>query len=54
MIKRRLQPGELIKCFDVDDMVKTDREVNQGGYTTEYIYEVDGEKEYWMLIKGER
>ena len=52
MIRKDLQPGDMIKCFDVDDMVKTDRDINQLGYDTEYIYEHDGKKGYWILIIG--
>lgn len=48
----RLQIGDTIKCRDSEDMVDTDQELVRGGYETEFLYEMNGNKGYWIVITG--
>lgn len=48
----RLQIGDTIKCHDPEDMINTDRELLRGGYWTEFEYQQDGVKGYWIRIIG--
>ena len=48
-----LKIGDTIKC-SIDECVEVDTELNKLGYTTDYIFEKDGEKGYWIEIKGIR
>ena len=52
MIKRDLQPGDMIKCHDKDDMLSVNEELRIAGYRTEFVYKQDGMPGYWILIEG--
>lgn len=45
-----LQIGDTIKCNDSEDMIDTMHDLLRGGYDVEFVYELDGEKGYWLEI----
>ncbi len=51
MQQNDLKIGDTIKCSK-DECVEVDIELNKLGYTTDYIFEKDGEHGYWIVIKG--
>lgn len=42
--------GDTIKCSDAEDMIKTMNELEQQDIQTDFLYEKDGEKGYWLEI----
>ena len=48
----KLQQGDTIKCHDSEDAIRTDRELIQGGYVTDFLYEKDGQTGIWIEILG--
>lgn len=52
MNQKTVKKGDAIKCIDKGDVVNTDIELNKLGYKTDYMYEKDGEKGYWIEILG--
>lgn len=50
---KALEVGDTIKCHDPQDMIEIDQElIAGGGYETEFVYEMDGNKGYWIEIIG--
>lgn len=49
-----LRKGDTIQCKDKDDMLNIDIELCKLGYTTDYLYEKDGQNGYWIEIKGKK
>ena len=47
---RMLQIGDTIKCTDSADMVDTMENLSLDGYDTDFVYELSGEKGYWLKI----
>lgn len=45
-----LKRGDTIKCSDAEDMIKTMNELEQQDIQTDFLYEKDGEKGYWLEI----
>lgn len=45
-----LKSGDTIKCSDAEDMIKTMNELEQQDIQTDFLYEKDGEKGYWLEI----
>lgn len=44
--------GDTIKCSTADELVDLSMALEKEGYTTEFLYEKDGVKGYWLLIEG--
>ena len=45
-----LKSGDTIKCSDAEDMIKTMNELEKYDIQTDFLYEKDGEKGYWLEI----
>ena len=45
-----LKSGDTIKCSDGEDMIKTMNELEKENIHTDFLYEKDGEKGYWLEI----
>ena len=45
-----LKSGDTIKCSDAEDMIKTMNELEQQDIQTDFLYEKDGEKGYYLEI----
>ena len=45
-----LKSGDTIKCSDEEDMIKTMNELEKYDIQTDFLYEKDGEKGYWLEI----
>ena len=45
-----LKSGDTIKCSDGEDMIKTMNELGKYDIQTDFLYEKDGEKGYWLEI----
>jgi hypothetical protein len=45
-----LKSGDTIKCFDAEDMIKTMNDLEKENIHTDFLYEKDGEKGYWLEI----
>nr|DAR48708.1 MAG TPA: hypothetical protein [Bacteriophage sp.] len=43
-----LKSGDTIKCLDAEDMIKIMNELEKEN--TDFLYEKDGEKGYWLEI----
>lgn len=51
------EPGDTIKCHDADDLINAMQELAQEGIETDFVYEMDGKKGFWLVItkvKGEK
>lgn len=46
----KLKPGDMIKCVDKEDMVQTMMLLAQEDVETEFVYERDGVKGYWLEV----
>lgn len=42
--------GDTIKCSDKDEMVATSIELAKSDILTDFVYEKDGEKGYWLEV----
>lgn len=42
--------GDTIKCADADDMVDTMVELAQKNIMTDFMYEKDGQKGFWLVV----
>ena len=49
----RLQVGDTIRCTDSDDMVEIMHKLSSDGVYTDFLYEKDGEKGYWLVVTEE-
>jgi len=47
-----LKKGDTIKCKDKDDMANTFMELQKVGVDTDFLYEKDGEKGFWLVVVG--
>ena len=47
-----LQPLDTIQCNDADEMVEVHHTLSMQGYKTDFLYEKDGNKGYWIKILG--
>ena len=45
-----LKSGDTIKCSDEEDMIETMNELEKYDIQTDFLYEKDGEKGYWLEI----
>ena len=45
-----LKSGDTIKCSDAEEMIKTMNELEKENIHTDFLYEKDGEKGYWLEI----
>lgn len=50
MAKNTLEVGDTIKCSDPEDLVDTMYALANEHIDTEFIYEKDGEKGYWLEV----
>jgi hypothetical protein len=48
--KNTLEVGDTIKCVDTEDMVETMYLLADEHVDTEFVYEMDGEKGYWLEV----
>lgn len=46
----KLKPGDMIKCVDKEDMVQTMMLLAQEDVETDFLYERDGVKGYWLEV----
>jgi hypothetical protein len=46
----KLKPGDMIECVDKEDMVETMMQLAQEDVETEFVYERDGVKGYWLEV----
>lgn len=46
-----LQVGDTIKCHDADDMIHIMQELAKENITTEFMYEKDGVKGFWLVVE---
>ena len=50
-----LKKGDTIKCSCKEEMIDISCELEEEGYYTDFMYEKDGEKGFWVVIsKGVR
>jgi len=45
-----LKVKDAIKCRDADDMIDTMKDLAQNGIDTDFMYEKDGEKGFWLVV----
>ena len=45
-----LKSGDTIQCSDAEDMIETMNELEKHDIKTDFLYEKDGEKGYWLEI----
>lgn len=45
-----LKSGDTIKCFDAEEMIKIMNELEKENIHTDFLYEKDGEKGYWLEV----
>lgn len=48
--KNTLKPGDMIKCVDKEDMVQTMMLLAQEDVETDFLYERDSVKGYWLEV----
>lgn len=46
-----LQVCDTIKFHDADDMIRTMKELEKENITTDFMYEKDGIKGLWLVVK---
>jgi len=55
MSDRKIKKGDTIQCYDADDMVETMTDLLKYGIDTDFRYELNGEKGFWLIVtKGEK
>ena len=42
--------GDTIKCHDEDDMIRAMTELAREGIETDFVYEKDGKKGFWLEV----
>lgn len=47
-----LKVGDAIKCADKEDLIDYMQGLEKMGYSTDFAYEMDGEKGLWLEITG--
>lgn len=45
-----MKVGDTIKCNDANDMINTMTDLAQEGIESDFVYEKDGKKGYWLVI----
>ena len=45
-----MKSGDTIKCADVEDMIHTMQELEKEDIHTDFMYEKDGVKGYWLVV----
>lgn len=54
MREPKIKTGETIKCSDADDLVETMTELASKNIKTDFFYELNGEKGFFLIVtKGE-
>lgn len=48
--ERMIQVGDAIKCHDKEDMVNTMSELEKENIHTDFLYEKDGVKGFWLVV----
>lgn len=48
---KSLNIGDFIQCRDKNDMVDTMMELAKNGYDTDFVYQRDGKKGYWLKVE---
>lgn len=46
----KLQPGDMIKCHNKNDMIDTSVGLAQVNVQTDFRYEHDGVKGFWLIV----
>lgn len=46
-----LKVGDTIQCSDANEMVDYMTELAKNGIYTDFLYEKDGEKGYWLVVE---
>ncbi len=47
-----LKIGDTIKCHDPEDLIENMYGYESVGIRTDFCYEMDGERGYWLVITG--
>ena len=50
-LESQLQVNDTIKCHDADDMIRTMQELAKENITTDFMYEKDGVKGFWLVVE---
>lgn len=50
-MKTKLCIGDTIQCHDKYDCIRTMMELERKGVETDFLYEKDGEKGFWLEVK---
>ena len=50
MHSSELKVGDTIKCSTADEMVEVSEELMKSDIMTDFMYEKDGEKGYWLIV----
>lgn len=45
-----MKKGDTIKCHDINDLVNTMQNLAMVDIETDFVYEKDGEKGYWLVV----
>lgn len=45
-----LKVGDTIKCHDAEDMIDAMQDLAKEGIETDFVYEMDGKKGFWLII----
>lgn len=45
-----LKVGDTIKCADADDMIAVMNELTKENIETDFLYELNGEKGFWLEV----
>lgn len=53
-IQRELQAGDTIQCSNKEDLLNTHNELSKNGIITDFMYEKDGIKGLWLVVKNEK
>jgi hypothetical protein len=46
-----LKVGDTIKCADADDMINTMTDLEKEDIFTDFLYEKDGVKGFWLVVE---
>lgn len=46
----RPKVGDTICCHDAEEMVNTMMDLAEHGYDTDFVYEQEGERGYWLRV----
>lgn len=47
---KKLKIGDTIQCVDADEMIDTHTRLAVQGIDTDFVYEKEGEKGYWLEV----